>query len=69
MTWTPKEDMFHYKTYENLDKEKPSKLTKRGISSLMPSIYDPTGLLQPFIVQGKLSFQAAWTYKIQKAKP
>ena len=68
MTWTPKEDKFHYKTYENLEDEKPTKFTKRGISSLIPSIYDPTGLLQPFIVQGKLILQSAWTYKDSKGK-
>ena len=68
MTWSPKEDMFHYKTYENMEEDRPKKLTKRGISSLIPSIYDPTGLLQPFIVQGKIILQSAWTYKDKKGK-
>ena len=68
MTWSPKEGLFHYKTYENLEEERSKKLTKRRISSPIPSIYDPTGLLQPFIVQGKLILQSAWTYKDKKGK-
>ena len=68
MTWTPKEDVFHYKTYENLEEERSKRFTKRGISSLIPSIYDPTGLLQPFIIQGKLILQSAWTHKDKNGK-
>ena len=68
MSWTPKEDMLHYNSYAELSKlnGKALKLTKRGISSVIPRIYDPTGLLQPFIVKGKLILQAAWIYKDEK---
>ena len=57
--------MLHYNSYAELSKlnGKAFKLTKRGISSVIPRIYDPTGLLQPFIVKGKLILQAAWIYK------
>ena len=65
MSWTPKTDVLNYNTYESLSQleGKALKLTKRGISSVIPRIYDPTGLLQPFILKGKLILQSAWTYR------
>lgn len=63
MTWPPKKDIFHFNSYQNLGTEKSPKLTKRGMASLIPSIYNPAGLLQPFIIQGKLILQGAWVYK------
>ena len=65
MSWTPKTDILHYSSYEALRKleGKALKLSKRGISSVIPGIYDPTGLLQPFIIKAKLILQSAWTYK------
>ena len=63
MTWTPKRDIFHYNTYENLLENKKIKYSRRGISSINPSIYDPTGLLQPFTIRGKLILQKTWTYR------
>ena len=66
MTWSPNEDLFYYKTYENLEDQRPKKLAKRGISSLIPLLYDQTRLLQPFIVRGKLILQSAWTHKDKK---
>ena len=38
-------------------------MTKRGISSIVPSIYDPLGILQPYIIEGKMVLQNAWCYK------
>ena len=59
MTFCPKTDIFNYNSYEELSRieGKSLKLTKRGISSIIPRIYDPTGLLQPFILKGKLILQ------------
>ena len=68
MSWTPKEDIFHYKSYKDLATEKPPKRTKRGISSVIPSIYDPVGFLQPFIIKGKLILQQTWMYKNKEGK-
>ena len=70
MSWIPKSDIFDYHSYEALSKieGKALKLTKRGISSIIPRIYDPTGLLSPFILKGKLILQAAWVYKDKKEK-
>ncbi len=65
MTFCPKTDVFNYSSYEKLSQleGKALKMTKRGISSIIPKIYDPTGLLQPFILKGKLILQQAWTYR------
>ena len=68
MSWVPKEDIFDYHTYESLSKVdvKSLKMSKRGISSILGRIYDPCGLLQPFILKGKLILQDTWTFKCGK---
>ena len=63
VTWSPKKDIFHFHNYENLLEEKEPKSTKRSISSLIPTLYDPMGILMPFIVKGKLILQKAWVYR------
>ena len=70
MTFCPKTDIFNYNSYEELStlEEKALKLTKRGISSIIPRIYDPTGLLQPFILKGKLILQQTWVYRKKDGK-
>ena len=70
MTFCPKTDIFNYHSYEELSKleGKALKLTKRGISSIIPRIYDPTGLLQPFILKGKLILQQTWVYRSKEGE-
>ena len=70
MSWVPKTDIFDYHSYESLSQleGKTLKLTKRGVSSVIPRIYDPTGLLQPFILKGKLILQSAWVHKDKNNK-
>ena len=70
MTFCPKTDIFNYNSYEELStlEGKALKLTKRGISSIIPRIYDPTGLLQPFILKGKLILQQTWIYRSKDGK-
>ena len=52
MKFCPKTDIFNYHSYEELSKldGKALKLTKIGILSIIPRIYDLTVLLQPFIL-------------------
>ena len=59
MTFWPNIDVFDYNSYEELStlEGKALKLTKIGISSIIPRSYDPRGLLQPFILKGKLIIQ------------
>jgi len=68
MTFCPKTDVFNYNSYEELSslEGKALKMTKRGISSIIPRIYDPTGLLQPFILKGKLILQQTWVYRTKE---
>ena len=70
MTYCPKTDICNYHGYEKLSKPegKALKLTKRGMSSIIPRIYDPTGLLQPFILKGKLILQQTWVYRSKEGK-
>ena len=56
MSWIQMTDMFDYHCYESLSelKGKALKLTRRGISSIIPQIHDPTGLLEAFILKAKI---------------
>ena len=64
MSFCPKIDILNQSSYEELSKieEKALTLTKRGISSIIPRIYDPTRLLQPLYTEGKLILQQTWVY-------
>ena len=70
MTFCPKTDISSYNSCKELSKleGKALKLTKGGISSIIPRIYDPTGLLQPFIPKGKLILQQTWVYRSKNGK-
>ncbi|XP_057308490.1 uncharacterized protein LOC130646338 [Hydractinia symbiolongicarpus] len=59
MLWNPNTDYFTFKVVN-----KPSPETKRGILSLTSSIFDPLGILTPFILEGKLIIQSLWKSKI-----
>ncbi|XP_071483358.1 uncharacterized protein [Diadema antillarum] len=52
MSWNVEEDCFGYKISP---KDKP--LTRRGLLSVVSSMYDPMGYASPFIVRGKLVLQ------------
>ena len=45
-----------------MTKKKP-KVRKRAISSIVPALYDPAGLIQPYIVKGKIFLQKTWNYR------
>ena len=66
VSWSPSKDMLHYNSYNTLMAKKKPKFTKRGISSIVPALYDPAGLIQPYIVEGKICLQKAWTYRDNK---
>lgn len=59
MLWNPNTDYFTFKVVN-----KPSPETKRGILSLTSSIFDPLGILTPFILEGKLIIQFLWKSKV-----
>ena len=47
----------------NLDRAKPSKITKRYILSETARLFDPLGLLGPVIIRAKLLIQSMWAQK------
>lgn len=52
MEWRTNDDCF---TFSGSLQEKPN--TKKGILSIISQIYDPLGLLSPFLLQGKMLMQ------------
>ena len=63
VSWSPSKDVLHYESYKTLMTKKKPKFTKRGISSVVPALYDPAGLIQPYIVEGKICLQKTWTHR------
>ena len=50
--WSLEEDVFHFKA-----SSKVFSRSRRGMLSALNSIYDPLGLISPFILKGRLIFQ------------
>ena len=55
VSWDPNSDML---TFKVVNKNIPE--TKRGILSMVSSIFDPMGLISPIIVKVKLLIQEIW---------
>ena len=53
--WNIEEDKLEFKVKL---KEKP--MTRRGMLSIISSIYDPLGLLNPYLLKGKKMLQNLW---------
>ncbi|XP_066934408.1 uncharacterized protein [Clytia hemisphaerica] len=53
VSWNLSDDVFKFDLTEA--KQKP--LTRRGMLSMISSIYDPLGLISPFILKGRLILQ------------
>ena len=58
-------DNFYFSQYKDLAEVAQTKesYSKRQISSIIPPIFDLNGFLSPFITQGKIFLQRAWTCK------
>ena len=57
MSWENKEDVFLFKI---LDTGKAISCTKRSILSIIASLFDPLGLISPYVMYGKILFQNIW---------
>ena len=64
MLWNPNTDEFGFKT---ILKNFPD--SKRGILSLIGSIFDPLGIVTPSILEGKLLMQSLWQLKLDWDSP
>ncbi len=59
LSWDAKTDEFYFSSVKT---DKPS--TKRGILSLVSSLFEPLGFLAPFILPVKVLLQELWRQKI-----
>lgn len=61
VSWNSVSDTFQY----HFDLKIPNKLfTKRALLAIVSQIFDPLGILQPIIIQGKLLIQKLWQRKL-----
>lgn len=60
MLWGSSTDTFSYKVTVNTN----NSFTKRDVLSEIARIYDPLGLLRPFIAKAKIFMQQLWLLKI-----
>ncbi|GFQ90846.1 integrase catalytic domain-containing protein [Trichonephila clavata] len=60
LLWNSFSDTFTYK----VSASKTTRFTKRGVLSQMSRIYDPLGLLGPFIAKAKIFMQQLWLLKL-----
>ena len=59
LQWNAEADKF---TFKICSKEKP--LTRRGLLSIISSVYDPIGFVSPFILKAKIILQKLCREKI-----
>jgi hypothetical protein len=62
LTWNSKEDTLKFVIANS---PVPGKITKRSILSTIAKIFDPLGLIAPFVVNAKLVLQKLWQLKLQ----
>ena len=62
LCWNPENDTLSFEQYKKLlEKEIPS--SKRSISSIIPSIFDVNGEIEPYILRGKVILSETWAYE------
>ena len=61
ITWNPNIDIFRY-SFNLSPPQHP--ITKRSILSIIASIFDPLGLINPCIVKAKVLLQQLWQFKL-----
>ena len=59
MYWNSAEDVFLFKGID-LDNKKEFIYTKRNILSLIARLFDPIGLINPFVMYAKILLQEIW---------
>ena len=64
MSWNTEDDVFFFELSNRiLNNDDPE--TKRSLLSLTSKVFDPMGLLAPFIVRAKILFQELWSRGLQ----
>ena len=62
MVYESEKDVYEFKTYAK-SLEKPIPMTKRGVSSIIPSIYDISVHIATYILKGKSFLSRIWAYE------
>ena len=62
--WDISNDCFYYQINSESNNKLNSEVTRRNMLSVVSSIYDPLGLINPLIITGKLLFQEATRLKL-----
>ncbi|XP_029671495.1 uncharacterized protein LOC115240471 [Formica exsecta] len=65
LCWKPSNDTFHF----TLQLSPTKVMTKRAILSTIAKLFDPLGLLSPFIVRAKIIIQELWSIKLDWDDP
>ena len=60
--------LFHFTSYAKLLEKEPI-FTKRGISCLIPSIFDVHGFISPYILIGNMILSRVWAYEKSEPSP
>lgn len=60
MTWKPKEDCLTFSPDQVVEFAQRGGDTKRFVLQTTARLYDPLGLLSPFVVRAKILFQEIW---------
>ena len=66
ISWKANEDIF---TYTDIKETGSPTLTKRSLLSIFSRIYDPLGIVGPFVLVAKILFQKAWQQTIGWDEP
>ena len=64
MSWETQKDQFYFDIAEKIIKGKDHE-TKRSLLSIASKIFDPMGLISPYILRVKILFQELWSRGLQ----
>ncbi|XP_037518120.1 uncharacterized protein LOC119394892 [Rhipicephalus sanguineus] len=64
MTWNMETDSLTYSSQNILSFLEKAQDTKRFLLQTVSRVYDPLGLVAPFVVRGKMLFQQLWVRKV-----
>ena len=64
LNWDTESDCFFFDVAKNILESKDFE-TKRSLLSLASKVFDPMGLLSPYVLRAKLLFQELWTKGLQ----
>ena len=64
LNWIPMSDKFTFNIYD-LSQKLDYLRTKRSVLSMISNLYDPLGLIIPFVMYSKILFQTIWKLNLE----